>query len=98
MGAELVRLGPEMRCRLPCGGGGGQYQVVVAGTLVHEGEELPRLSCRFATADESECEIEAGPPGLALLVLQFPVPWRRDRSAELRPRPMAEASDTDGLS
>ena len=71
MGAELVRLGPEMRCVLPCGGGG-QYQVVVAGTLVHEGEGLPRLSCRFATADESECEIEAGPAGLALLALQFP--------------------------
>jgi len=71
MGAELVRLGPGMRTSRPCGGGG-QYQVVIAGTLVHGGEELPRLSCRFATADESECEIEAGPGGLALLALQFP--------------------------
>jgi len=71
MGAELVRLGPGMRTWRPCGGGG-QYQVVIAGTLVHGGEELPRLSCRFATADESECEIEAGPGGLALLALQFP--------------------------
>ena len=71
MGAELVRLGPGMRTVRPCGGGG-QYQVVIAGTLVHEGEELPRLSCRFATADEPECSFEAGPVGLALLALQFP--------------------------
>ena len=71
MGAELVRLGPGMRASRPCGGGG-QYQVVVAGTLVHDGEELPRLSCRFATADEGECEFRAGPAGVAVLALQFP--------------------------
>ena len=72
LAAELVRLGPGMRTRRPCGGGG-QYQVVIAGTLVHEGEELPRLSCRFATADEPKSEFVAGPVGLALIVLQFPV-------------------------
>ena len=71
MGAELVRLGPGMRTSRPCGGGG-PYPVVIAGTLVHGGEELPHLSCRFATADESECEVKAGPGGLALLALQFP--------------------------
>ncbi len=71
MGAELVRLGPGMRCVRPCGGGG-QYQVVIAGTLAHDGEELPRLSCRFATADELESEMEAGPAGAAVLALQFP--------------------------
>lgn len=71
MGAGLVRLGPGMRCVHPCGGGG-QYQVVIAGTLVHDAEELTRLSCRFATADEGECEFEAGPGGLAVLALQFP--------------------------
>ena len=71
MGAELVRLGPGMRTARPCGGGG-QYQVVIAGTLLHEGEGLPRLSCRFATANEHECELEAGPSGVAVLALQFP--------------------------
>ena len=71
MGAELVRLGPGMRCVRPCGGGG-QYQVVIAGSLVHGGEELSRLSCRFATAGERECEMEAGPGGVAVLALQFP--------------------------
>ena len=71
MGAELVRLGPGMRTVHPCGGGG-QYQVVIEGTLLHEGGELPRLSCRFATADEGECGFEAGPRGLAVLALQFP--------------------------
>ena len=79
MGAELVRLGPGMRTSRPCGGGG-QYQVVIAGILAHGGAELPRLSCRFATADEPECEFEAGPGGVAILTLQFPGPWRRDHS------------------
>ena len=78
LGAELVRLGPGMRCVRPCGGGG-QYQVVIGGTLVHDGEDLRRLSCRFATADERECELEAGRDGLALLVLRFPA---RERDAE----------------
>ena len=45
---------------------------VIAGTLVHGGEELPRLSCRFVTAGERECEMETGPGGVALLALQFP--------------------------
>ena len=71
LGAELVRLGSGMRCLRPCGGGG-QYQVVIAGALVHDGETLPRLSCRFASADERECEFEAGPGGAAVLALQFP--------------------------
>lgn len=71
LGAELVRLGPEQRCVRPCGGGG-QYQVVIAGTLMHGGEELARLSCRFASADERECEMESGPGGLAVLALQLP--------------------------
>lgn len=73
LGAELVRLGPGMRCVRPCGGGG-QYQVVIAGTLAHGGEALPRLSCRFASADERECELVAGPRGAAVLALQFPAP------------------------
>ena len=73
LGAELVRLGPGMRCVRPCGGGG-QYQVVIAGALVHDGEALPRLSCRFASADERECGFEAGPDGAAVLALQFPAP------------------------
>ena len=71
MGAELVRLGPGMRTSRPCGGGG-QYQVVIAGTLAHGGAQLPQLSCRFGTADEPECEFEAGPGGVAVLTLQFP--------------------------
>ena len=71
LAAELVRLGPGMRCVRPCGGGG-QYQVVIAGTLVHGAQTLSRLSCRFATADERECAFEAGPGGAAVLALQFP--------------------------
>ena len=78
LGADLVRLGPGMRCVRP-GGGGGQYQVVIGGTLVHDGEDLRRLSCRFATADERECELEAGGDGLAVLVLRFPA---LDRAGE----------------
>ena len=81
LGAELVRLGPGMRCTRTCGGGG-QYQVVIAGALGQGGEELPPLSCRFATPDARECEIEAGPEGLALLALQFPAIRRADTARE----------------
>lgn len=73
MAAWLLRLAPGMTARIPDpADGGGQYHVVAGGTLIRDGEEMPRLSCLFATTDEPAYEACAGADGLELLVLQFP--------------------------
>ena len=52
--------------------GGGQYHVVVNGTLVHDGATMPALSCRYVTSDEPAPQAMAGEGGLEMLILQFP--------------------------
>ena len=52
--------------------GAGQYYVVVNGSLEHDGETLPALSCLFATADEPPPVLHAGARGVELLTLRFP--------------------------
>lgn len=71
--AELVRLGPGARttCLDPATGGG-HYVLVVNGTLVHEGRELPYCSCAFLRPDDPALTIEAGPGGAEVVVLQYP--------------------------
>ena len=54
--------------------GGGQYHVVVDGSLVHEGQTLPALSCQYATPDEGSVLVRAGTDGVTLLVLRFARP------------------------
>jgi len=73
LAAYLLRLGPGQAVLGPDGSsGGGQYHVVLRGTLIHEGESLGRLACRFATRDEGAVCFDAGLEGLAALILQFP--------------------------
>ncbi len=57
-------------------GSGGQYIVVVEGSMLRAGETLGRLSCLFLTEDEPALDFRAGDDGLALLVLQLPRPTR----------------------
>lgn len=52
--------------------GGGQYHVVVSGSLARDGAQLPPLSVEFASPDEGQVAIEAGPEGLELLLARFP--------------------------
>lgn len=73
MAAWLMRLGPGMSARIPDpSDGGGQYHVVVGGSLVRDGEALTERSCLFATAEEPAYDAHAGECGLEMLVLQFP--------------------------
>lgn len=51
---------------------GGQYHVVVGGSLIRDGKEMPELSCFFAMADDPAGMIRGGGEGLEMLVLQFP--------------------------
>ena len=73
MAAWLMRLGAEAESAVPDpGDGGGQYHVVIGGTLQRGGEAMGPLSCLFATANEPPYSAKAGPDGLEMLVLQFP--------------------------
>jgi hypothetical protein len=73
MAAWLMRIAPGAAAPIPDpADGGGQYHVVVTGSLLRDGAEMPRLSCLFATTDEPAYEACAGAEGLEMLVLQFP--------------------------
>ena len=56
--------------------GGGQYYVVLNGTLKHDGDAYDKWSCIFVAPPEQGLDIVSGPPGLELLILQFPF-WER---------------------
>lgn len=71
--AYLLRVPPDTAATGPdpavCGG---QYYIVVNGSLRHAGTELPVLSCLFVSGGEPPLELVAGDAGLEALVLQFP--------------------------
>jgi hypothetical protein len=52
--------------------GGGQYLIVAGGTMLHDGEALPRLSCAYVGRDETPMTLQAGPDGLEVMIAQFP--------------------------
>lgn len=52
--------------------GGGQYHVVIGGSLLRSDGEMPVLSCYFVTPDEPAFMARGGADGLEMLVLQFP--------------------------
>lgn len=56
--------------------GGGQYYVVMDGSMVHAGEDFRKWSCVFVEPPEAGLELSAGPSGLEALVLQFPF-WEK---------------------
>jgi len=71
--AQTVTLPAGGTYTLPdCAEGGGQYHVVVSGSLARNGAHLPPLSIEFASPGEGAVTIEAGPDGLELLLARFP--------------------------
>ena len=74
LSARTLRLPPGASFR-PRGSaeGGGQYQLVVNGSLDDAGYELPALSLIFLSADEETSPLRAGRHGADVLLLQFPV-------------------------
>ncbi len=69
---EHFALAPEARTEMPDSAlGGGQYHVVLSGSLIRDGEELPPLSIEFASPEEGEIGIQAGAAGLEFLLLRF---------------------------
>ena len=53
--------------------GRGQYWVVISGSLFRNGEVLPKLSCAFVYPDEAPFQAVAGPDGLEVIAMQFPL-------------------------
>ena len=73
LAGSLYRMGPGHAARMPDPAGtGGIYFVVTAGSVVHKGHELPRLSTIFSCCEENRVVLEAGPTGADVLVLHFP--------------------------
>jgi len=70
---EVIALAGGETVHLPdAAAGGGQYHVVLSGSLIREGAQLEPLSVEFAWPDEGAVEIQAGPEGLRLLLARFP--------------------------
>jgi hypothetical protein len=81
LAAWVLRAGPEQKvCGLPDPReGGGQYLLVVSGSVVHDGKELPKWSTIFLSREEPPVPLMTGASGLDLLVLQFPQPGSSSR-------------------
>jgi hypothetical protein len=74
LAAWFLRMGPDSRTQTPDSGqGGGQYVIVAAGSLLHDGVVLPRLSCLYVSSEAGPLTLQAGPDGLEVLTVQFPV-------------------------
>lgn len=73
LAALYIRLGPGMSYSgLDPSSGGGQYYLVLSGSLIHEGKEYGKWSCIFIEPPEQSFRLTAGHTGIELLILQFP--------------------------
>ncbi|WP_028602940.1 hypothetical protein [Ottowia thiooxydans] len=73
LAASITRLpaGMSITGRSP-GGSGGQFYVVLAGSMVHDGVEMLDWEHIFVTEDEAPYTVTAGLNGLEVLCLQYP--------------------------
>ncbi|HEY0185436.1 MAG TPA: hypothetical protein VGC09_21760 [Rhodopila sp.] len=53
--------------------GRGQYWVVTTGALIHRNEALGKLSCVFVYPDDAPFQAVAGPDGVEVVAMQFPL-------------------------
>lgn len=73
IGAWMLRLAPAGVMAAPeHAGGEGRFYLVLAGRARMTGALLPRLSAVFVTPEEDPVQVEAGPEGAEVLVVQFP--------------------------
>ena len=75
LGAFVLRMGAHAKLQGPSpAGSGGQFYVIVSGSLFKENTEMPVWSLLWAGPDEVAPELTAGPGGAEVLVTQFPQP------------------------
>ncbi len=73
MGAFMLRLGPGMATAGPDAAlTGGQFCLVINGSLEWNGSSLPPWSPVYVAPGERPLDVRAGADGLEVLVLQFP--------------------------
>ena len=72
--ARLLRLPPDATLvDLEPAGSGGQFVIVLAGSIVHDGRELRELDMLFLSADEPAFPIKAQTEGVEVALLQVAV-------------------------
>lgn len=73
MNVKVFRLGPSMTTQTPDPAeGGGQYLIVLNGSLIYEGQTYKPYSLIFVRSADAVPTVEAGDDGLELMVTQFP--------------------------
>ncbi len=72
IGAYLYNIPPKVRAQLKMPSpGGGQYSIVLRGSILSNGQELAELSGVYRNFDEDELEVQGGADGAAVLLMQF---------------------------
>ena len=72
-GAWMLRVPPGVAAPAPVHADcGGQFRVVVGGSMKMGDQQLTHLGCAFVATDDCGMPMVAGPDGLDVLVLQFP--------------------------
>ena len=72
IGAYLYSIPPKGLAQLEIPtAGGGQYSIVLRGSILSNGQELSELSGVYRNFDEEELEVEGGSDGAAVLLMQF---------------------------
>ncbi len=72
LGASLIRMGPGMSHAGPDPRAtGGQYYLVLNGSLEHDSKHYSKWSTVFLTSEDAPLAFKAGSKGLEALVLQF---------------------------
>tara|TARA_B100000214_G_scaffold195656_1_gene141564 strand:+ start:3054 stop:3815 length:762 start_codon:yes stop_codon:yes gene_type:complete len=72
IGAYLYNIPPKVRAQLKMQSpGGGQYSIVLRGSILSNGQELAELSGVYRNFDEDELEVQGGADGAAVLLMQF---------------------------
>ncbi|KRA44985.1 hypothetical protein ASD80_06895 [Devosia sp. Root635] len=70
---KMVRMGPNMQAPAPdTGESGGEYLLVLNGSIIHDGHALDKYSLLFVRADEAPPVLTAGPGGAEVLVTRYP--------------------------
>jgi hypothetical protein len=71
---KLIRMGPGMTAAAPdTTNSGGEYIIVLNGSLELEGQALGKYSLLFVRSNEAAPMLTAGPQGLEVMVTRFPV-------------------------